>query len=166
MIYRLNAANIIDSQLKGETLSVIASRESSDETGVLDEDDPHFVLGPGEASFNWTLSIVRVPHAQVDGWDALWSDISSWDVLNIAMVVLLSFFLCPSSPFLSILQREGLWIRNVRWSGSGGGVSSRPPPLSLCAPLSCYYGVLSCFPHTYSPDELQALTREESPTKQ
>lgn len=61
----------MNSQLKGETFSVIASRESSDETGVLDEDDPHFVLNPGVASLNRTLSIMRVPHAQVDVRDAL-----------------------------------------------------------------------------------------------
>lgn len=44
IIYRESAANIVNSKLTGETFSVIASRESSDETGVLDEDHPHFVL--------------------------------------------------------------------------------------------------------------------------
>jgi len=53
-------------------------RKSCDETGVLDEDDPHFVRGPGTAphsSSGVCLLCVCMLRAVVDGGrSALWSD--------------------------------------------------------------------------------------------
>lgn len=119
-------------------------RESCDETGVLDEDDPHFVHGPGKAPHSSGLCLLCdcMLRAGVDGGEsALGSDsISRWDVLDIAMVVsLLPLFFFVAFlfllPFLSLspawgaVKKECERIRDRRRS-----LGRSPPSLSFRFP--------------------------------